>query len=79
MPRLPGGAAVASSPSMSTRPPSGATKPAAMRSSVVLPQPDAPSSVTNSPGAIDSEIPSTARPAPYALLTVSNRSRSACL
>jgi hypothetical protein len=61
---------------MITRPPSGATKPAAMRSSVVLPQPDAPSSVTNSPGAIESETPSTARAGPYALVTPSNRSRS---
>ena len=34
------------------RPPSGRSKPAIMRSSVVLPQPDGPSRVKNSPASI---------------------------
>ena len=35
-----------------------------MRSTVVLPQPDGPSSATNSPGAISSDSPSSARVVP---------------
>ena len=37
-----------SSPSSRMRPSSGVSKPASMRSSVVLPQPDGPSSAKNS-------------------------------
>src|SRR5436305_11424640 len=39
-------------------------KPAIVRNSVVLPQPDGPSSVKNSPSAISSETSSTARTVP---------------
>jgi hypothetical protein len=38
-----------------TEPLSAVSKPARMRSAVVLPQPDGPSSATNSPGAISTE------------------------
>ena len=49
-----------SSPSSRMRPASGVSKPAITRSSVVLPQPDGPSSAKNSPSLISSETPSTA-------------------
>jgi hypothetical protein len=39
-------------PSTRTDPVSAVSKPATMRSAVVLPQPDGPSSATSSPGAI---------------------------
>src|SRR5580704_5291650 len=45
-----GGTAARSSPPSSTRPWSGVSNPARMRSRVVLPQPDGPSSAKNSPG-----------------------------
>ena len=45
-------------------PPSGAMKPATMRSSVVLPQPDGPTSPKISPSAISNETSSTGRAAP---------------
>ena len=38
----------------------GSTKPATIRSVVVLPQPDGPSSVTNSPSAMSALMRSTA-------------------
>src|SRR5882762_9283508 len=50
-------------------------KPAIMRSSVVLPQPEGPSSVNSSPSPISSETRSTAVAAPNRLVT----SRSAIL
>src|SRR5947207_241981 len=56
-------------------PPSTGEKPAIMRSSVVLPQPDGPSSVNSSPSPISSETWSTAVAAPNRLVT----SRSAIL
>ena len=49
--RLCGGNARDVGAAESTRPSFGRSKPAMMRSSVVLPQPDGPSSVTNSPSA----------------------------
>ena len=42
------------------RPLVGCSKPAIMRRVVVLPQPDGPSSVKNSPGGMCRSIPSTA-------------------
>ena len=42
-------------------PASAVSKPATMRSAVVLPQPDGPSSATSSPGAISMDSPSRAR------------------
>src|SRR6267378_392449 len=50
---------------MSTSPASGATKPATVRRVVVLPQPEGPRRVKNSPGATSSDTPSSARVAPY--------------
>jgi hypothetical protein len=51
-------------PSTRTDPVSAVSKPATMRSAVVLPQPDGPSSATSSPGAISMDSPSSARVAP---------------
>ncbi len=59
-------------PSTSTSPVSAVSNPATIRSAVVLPQPDGPSSATSSPGAISSDIPSSALAAPKA--RVSSRS-----
>ena len=42
-----------------TRPESGDSYPAAMRSVVVFPEPDAPTSATSSPAATDSDTAST--------------------
>ena len=53
-----------SSLSIAMVPAEGGAKPAIMRSVVVLPQPDGPSSETNSPGAISSEKSATASTAP---------------
>ena len=49
-----------SRPSSRMRPPFGVSKPASMRSSVVLPQPEGPSSAKNSFSRMSSETPSTA-------------------
>ena len=59
-------------PSTSTSPVSAVSNPATIRSAVVLPQPDGPSSATSSPGAISSDIPSSALDAPK--VRVSSRS-----
>src|SRR5258708_8284594 len=64
-----GGWRVTSTPSISTAPRLGRVKPAIMRKVVVLPQPDGPSSTTNSPGATSMLTSSTAASAPNALLT----------
>ena len=50
-----GGSATMSSPSSRMRPSSGVSKPASIRSSVVLPQPDGPSSAKNSLRLMSSE------------------------
>ena len=50
--RSSGGRSARSSPSSRMLPPSGRSKPAIIRSSVVLPQPEGPSSVKNSPASI---------------------------
>ena len=47
--------------------------PASMRSSVVLPQPEGPSSAKNSPSKMSSDTPSTAATPEKRLLTPSNR------
>ena len=47
-----------------TEPASAASNPATMRSAVVLPQPDGPSRARNSPGAMFSDSPSSARTVP---------------
>lgn len=60
-----------SSPSSVTVPLSGVSKPAMMRSSVVLPQPDGPSRAKNSPCPISSETPSSAVTSPNLRVTPS--------
>src|SRR4051812_9384608 len=65
--RLRGGRVVASRPPMSTRPASTFSRPARQRSSVVLPQPDGPSSTTKSPSATSRSTSSTAVTLPKVL------------
>ena len=60
---------VTSLPPISTRPLVTASSPATMRSVVVLPQPEGPSSVTSSPCATLNETSSTAVTLPYLLVT----------
>src|SRR5882757_20601 len=62
------GRSVMSLPPTWTRPESGSSKPAIMRSDVVLPQPDGPSSEKNSPAAMSSVTPSTATTLPSKVL-----------
>src|SRR5260370_27032660 len=59
------------------RPSSGISKPASRRNSVVLPQPEGPSSAKNSPGKISSDRPATALTPEKRLLTASNRTSGA--
>src|SRR5437879_3450552 len=59
--RLPGSARVTSRPPMNTVPSLDCSNPAMVRSSVVLPHPDGPSSAKNSPSTMDTSRPSTAR------------------
>ena len=63
-----------SRPPSRMRPSSGVSKPASMRSSVVLPQPLGPNSAKNSPAAMSSESRSTARKLPKFFDTPSIRS-----
>src|SRR5262249_33488402 len=58
---------------MNTSPSLGTAKPATHDSVVVLPEPDGPSSVRNSPGRAVSVMPSTARVAPKVLTSPSMR------
>src|SRR2546429_5007348 len=69
MSRLAAGTGEMSLPSTVTVPLSAISNPARIRSAVVLPQPDGPSSATSSPGAISSDRPFSARTAPNDLLT----------
>src|SRR5581483_4395094 len=66
-----GGTSVTSSPRSRMRPSSGCSKPAIIRSVVVLPQPDGPSIVKNSPSWISRSTPATAACLPNCLLTLS--------
>src|SRR5215471_7260508 len=70
-PRLAGFTARRSRPSSRIAPPLGSTKPAIICRVVVLPQPDGPSSETNSPFSTPSERLSTARCEPKRLLRFS--------
>src|SRR6476620_9506057 len=63
---------VMSAPSRITAPASGVSKPAIIRSVVVLPQPDGPSMVKNSPGGICRSIPSTATTSPNSFVKPSS-------
>ncbi len=60
---------VTSAPWSTTLPVSGTSKPAIIRSVVVLPQPLGPSSEKNSPSPISSVMSSTAAASPKRLLT----------
>ena len=71
-----GGTPVMSWPSMMSRPASGVSKPASRRSSVVLPQPEPPSSANSSPRSMTRSTLSTAVIAPKRLLTPSMRTMS---
>src|SRR5947207_11436875 len=67
------GTSVTSRPPITMRPADRVSSPAMMRSSVVLPQPEGPSSATNSPSATSSTISSSARTAPNDLAMRSMR------
>ena len=56
----------------------GSSKPAIIRSVVVLPEPDGPSIVKNSPWAISRSIPATATTSPYFLVSPDKRMSSCC-
>src|SRR5712664_3153088 len=62
--RLRGGTSFMTRSSKRTWPASGRSKPAIIRSVVVLPQPEPPTRLTSSPGRTSRESPSTARAAP---------------
>src|SRR5207247_9360842 len=63
-PRLRGDTPLTTRPSKRMSPLSGVSKPAIMRSVVVLPQPEPPTSETSSPGWMSRESPSTATAPP---------------
>src|SRR3954447_9115927 len=69
MSRWYGGRAVMGEPSMRMCPLEGCSNPAIMRRVVVLPEPDAPRSVRNSPAATRSVRPSTATKSPKRLVS----------
>ena len=62
--RSEGGSSVTSSPPIRIVPPVGTSRPAIMRSVVVLPQPEGPSSVTRCPASIVKDTASTAATSP---------------
>src|SRR5690554_4368010 len=66
-PRRLGGLPACSTPPMLTTPASGSTKPATIRSTVVLPQPLGPSRVVKLPRGISRERSATATVSPYVL------------
>ena len=70
--RLYGGVPTASTPPIRISPSSGCSKPAIIRSDVVLPQPEGPSSERNSPFRTWKETALTAVSAPKRLVTVRN-------
>src|SRR6516164_6495441 len=61
---------VASTPSISTRPPLGSSSPAMMLKMVLLPQPDGPIRLTKRPCGIDSVTGASAWKAPVGVLNV---------
>src|SRR3954466_3407635 len=81
MPRLRrcAGICVTLSPATRMRPASGSSKPAIIRSVVVLPQPEGPRSAKNSPGSIFKSMPSTARVVPSKLFSTRSRRTSAAV
>ncbi len=71
--RSPGSLLVTSAPSISTRPPLTDSSPAMMRSAVVLPEPDGPSSTKNSPGSMARSMPCSTVVVPCRFTTPSRR------
>src|SRR5712692_2872616 len=71
-PRSRGGTSLTHRPSKTTSPASGRSKPTIIRTVVVLPHPDPPTTDTSSPGATSSDNPSTAVAAPNLLVTPRN-------
>src|SRR2546421_5824812 len=67
--RARGGRSLTTWPPMRIFPAVGASSPAIIRSSVVLPQPDGPRRTRNSPSWVARSTPSTARTSPKCLLT----------
>src|ERR1043165_1549006 len=66
------GTSLTRSPSIKTSPEVTDSSPASIRNVVVLPQPDGPSSTTNSPSRISSDRSSTTHVPPKCLLTLRN-------
>ena len=71
------GSRVTSRPPIRMRPRFTISRPAIMRSVVVLPQPLGPNRVTRLPASISKEMPSTATTSPNALVTFSKRTDAA--
>src|SRR5689334_10394198 len=76
MSRSRGASASTLTPAMLTAPPEAVSKPAIMRRSVVLPQPDGPRSTQNSPSATSKEISLRISLAPKAFETLSTVSEA---
>src|SRR5690349_18627227 len=72
MSRSLGGTKVTSFSPISTRPPSSGSRPASMRSAVVLPDPDGPTKTMNSPSLMSSSRASTAGGASLAYTRVAD-------
>ena len=73
MSRARGGRSLTTVPPMRSRPTVMSSRPAIIRSSVDLPQPDGPTNTTNSPDVIARSIPWITRTEPYALATLLSR------
>src|SRR6476661_7189676 len=71
MPRLAGGVAETSSPSMTTRPEVESSSPAMTLSKVDLPQPEGPTKTTNSPSVTSRLMPFSTSTGPKAFFTFS--------
>src|SRR5262245_9895338 len=76
--RLFGGSRPTSRPLISTRPAVGSTNPAMIRSVVVLPQPEGPRSVRNSPSSTVRSSAASASTSPYRCSTPSNTTFGGC-
>src|SRR4051812_20656131 len=75
-PRSPGSRSLTTCPSMRISPAVGSSKPAIMRSVVVLPQPEGPTNTTNSPSSIVKLRFFTASTAPNDFLRLHNSIRA---
>src|SRR3954452_589724 len=72
MPRSFGGTSLTTSPPIMMSPPEMSSRPAIIRSVVDLPQPDGPTSTTNSWSAISRSMPRTASTSSYRFITLRN-------